>query len=47
MVLHGITNAKTKEADAYNIKNDIKNRLTTLVFIIVLIITGILFNVIP
>lgn len=28
-------------------KNDIKNRLTTLVFIIVLILMGIMFNVIP
>ena len=46
-VLHGITNAKTKEADTYNVKNDIKNRLTTLVFIIVLILMGIMFNVIP
>ena len=46
-VLHGITNAKTKEADTYNVKNDIKSRLTTLVFIIVLILMGIMFNVIP
>lgn len=47
MVLHGIANAKTKEADTYNIKNEMKNRLTTLVFLIVLILMGILFDVIP
>lgn len=45
-VLHGIPNAKTKEDDNYNIKNDLKNRMTTLLFIVILIVLGIIFKII-
>lgn len=45
-ILHGISKVKTKEDDTYNIKNEMKNRLTTLFFIVILICLGILFNVI-
>lgn len=45
-VLHGIPNAKTKKDDTYNIKNEMKNRLTTVLFIVVLILLGLLFGVI-
>lgn len=45
-VLHGIPNAKTKKDDTYNIKNEMKNRLTTLLFLVVLILLGLLFGVI-
>ena len=46
-VLHGIPDARTKEADAYNIKNGMKNRLTTVAFIVTLIIIAVIFDVIP
>lgn len=45
-VLHGIPKAKTKEEDNYNIKNEMKNRITTLLFIVILILLGRFFNII-
>ena len=45
-MLHGIPKAKTKEEDNYNIKNEMKNRITTLLFIVILILLGRFFNII-
>lgn len=45
-VLHGIPNPKTKEDDNFNLKNEMKNRLTTLLAIVVFILALVLFNVI-
>lgn len=46
-ILHGIPNAKTKKQDTFNIKNEMKNRLVTVVFLVILILLGILFKIIP
>lgn len=45
-VLYGIPNPKTKEDDNYNLKNEMKNRLTAILFLIALILSGILFGII-
>lgn len=45
-VLYGISKVKTKQDDTFNIKNEMKNRLTTLAFFVLLILAFIVFGVI-
>lgn len=45
-VLHGIPNPKTKQDDTFNLQNEMKNRLTAVLFFVALILLFILFGVI-
>lgn len=45
-VLYGISNPKTKKDDNFNIKNEMKNRLTFLAFCVLLIFAFLIFGVI-